>query len=291
MISPPLLVLARRGLRIAAAQVARRQHGLRADVAEHRLRGEPDLREQPLRAAAGEVEHRVRILARRAAGSRMIGTMVSSSMSSSARDVRFGSPPGIGLLMKWITCAFSGGAAERRRRALRLRRDEPEALRDAVRQPLRAVAPVDHQLLRQLDRRRIGGVEEEHRRRGAGIELLLARRAQQVAHRDRHVAEVDVDRARVHALVADRAVVGDVGELVEMAQRNAAARLLLVQERLDQQRRGEDLVARAIEQVGARHVRRAHRLALAAAQAVLDRVGDAADLALLEDQALRAEQR
>ena len=37
-------------------------------------------------------------------------------------------------------------------------------------------------------------------------------------------------------------------------------------------------------------MRRAHRLALAAAQAVLDRVGDAADLRLLEDQALGAEQ-
>ena len=29
-------------------------------------------------------------------------------MSSSARAVRFGSPPGIGLLMKCTTCAFSG---------------------------------------------------------------------------------------------------------------------------------------------------------------------------------------
>jgi hypothetical protein len=38
----------------------------------------------------------------------MIGTTVSSSMSSSARDVRLGNPPGIGLLTKWITCAMSG---------------------------------------------------------------------------------------------------------------------------------------------------------------------------------------
>ena len=95
----------------------------------------------------------------------------------------------------------------------------------------------------------------------------------------------------LHALVADRAVVGDVAELVEVAEADAAARLLLVQERLDQQRRREDLVARAVEQVRARHVRRAHRLALAAAQAVLDRVGDAADVARLEDQALVADQR
>jgi hypothetical protein len=64
----------------------------------------------------------------------------------------------------------------------------------------------------------------------------------------------------------------------------------LVQEGFDQQRGGEDLVARAVEQVGARHMRRAHRLALAAAQAVLDRVGDAADRALLQDQAFVANQ-
>jgi hypothetical protein len=36
----------------------------------------------------------------------MIGTTASSSMSSSAREVRFGSLPGIGLLMKWMTCAL-----------------------------------------------------------------------------------------------------------------------------------------------------------------------------------------
>ena len=76
-----------------------------------------------------------------------------------------------------------------------------------------------------------------------------------------------------------------------MTQRHAAPRLLLVQERLDQQRRRENLVARRVQQVGARDVRRAHRLALAAAQAVLDRIGDPADRALLEDQALVADQR
>ena len=46
-------------------------------------------------------------------GSRMIGTIVSSSMSSSARDVRFGRPPGIGLLMKWITCGLHLALARR----------------------------------------------------------------------------------------------------------------------------------------------------------------------------------
>src|SRR3954463_5792704 len=39
----------------------------------------------------------------------MIGTYALSSMSSSARAVRFGRLPGIFLLMKWITCSLSGG--------------------------------------------------------------------------------------------------------------------------------------------------------------------------------------
>ena len=58
-----LVLFARRGLRIAAAEIARRQHRLHADVVEHRLRREADLAEQPLRAAAREIEHRVRVVA------------------------------------------------------------------------------------------------------------------------------------------------------------------------------------------------------------------------------------
>src|SRR5439155_14653282 len=50
------------GLRIAAAQVAGRQHALRADLVEHRLGGEPDLREEALRAAARKIEHRIGVL-------------------------------------------------------------------------------------------------------------------------------------------------------------------------------------------------------------------------------------
>ena len=41
-----LVELAGAALRIAAAQVAGRQHGLHAGVPEHRLRGQPHLREQ-----------------------------------------------------------------------------------------------------------------------------------------------------------------------------------------------------------------------------------------------------
>ena len=38
----------------------------------------------------------------------MIGMIVGSSMSSSARAVRFGTPAGIGLFMKCMTCARTG---------------------------------------------------------------------------------------------------------------------------------------------------------------------------------------
>jgi hypothetical protein len=39
----------------------------------------------------------------------MIGTILLSSMSSSARAVFFGRLPGIFLLTKWITCSTTGG--------------------------------------------------------------------------------------------------------------------------------------------------------------------------------------
>jgi hypothetical protein len=124
----------------------------------------------------------------------------------------------------------------------------------------------------------------------AGAKALLAHLGQQVAHVHRDFAEVDVDRARAQALVAHRAVVGHVFELFPVFDRHAAAGLLFIQERFDQQRGREDLVARAVEQVGARHVGGAHRLALAATQAVFHRVGDLADVAALHDQRLVAHQ-
>ena len=174
-------------------------------------------------------------------------------------------------------------------RGLRLR--DARLAGETIQQVLCLVSPIDHHLTHELDRGGVGRVEEKHGRRRAGVELAVSVPCEHVAHGDRHVAEVDVHRARVGAFVANRAVVGHVRELVEVAQADTAARLFLVQEGLDQQRCGEDLVARAVQQVGARHVRRAHWLALAAAQAVLDRIGDASDRALLEDQALVADQR
>ena len=217
--------------------------------------------------------------------------MAASSISSSAREVLLRQLAGHRLVDEVDDLRLQRRLAERGRRMLRLVLDQAERLADAMTETLRGVAPLDHAQTQRLDGGRVGGVEKGHRRRGAGIELLLALAPQQVAHGDRDVAEVDVDRARVEALVAHRAVVGHVGEFVEMLERDAAPRLLLVKEGLDQQRGGEDLVARRVEQVGTRHMGAAHRLALAAAQAVLDRLRNTADVALLHDQRLGAEQR
>ena len=54
-----LVELTRPPLRIAAAQIARWQYGLHTKPPEHGLGGEPHLREEPLRAAAWEVEDRL----------------------------------------------------------------------------------------------------------------------------------------------------------------------------------------------------------------------------------------
>jgi len=65
-------------------------------------------------------------------------------MSSSARAVLLGTPAGIFLLTKWITCAFTGGRpveAGGWRVCARCRQRE-----ESVAQPLRPEAPVDHQL-------------------------------------------------------------------------------------------------------------------------------------------------
>jgi hypothetical protein len=133
--------------------------------------------------------------------------------------------------------------------------EQVQGSRQSVGQTLRSVAPVDHQLADQLDRRRILDRQKGHRRGFRRNELLLALFTQQIAHPDRNIAEIDVDRAGSEALVADRAVIGDVVELVEMPERDAAASLFLVEEGLDQQGSGQDLVARRIKQIGARYMR------------------------------------
>jgi len=48
------------------------------------------------------------------------------------------------------------------------------------------------------------------------LNFFLPLFAQEAAHRDRYIAEVDVHRTGIQALVADRAVIGDIVEFVEV---------------------------------------------------------------------------
>ena len=159
-----------------------------------------------------------------------------------------------------------------------------------MRQALRLKTHTHHRRARDLDGFRVGGVQEKHGRGVARTKAFLAHFAQQVAHVHGHITEVDLDRARTLAFVANRAVVSHVLKLFPMANADAAAGLLFVQKRLHQQRGGQNLVARAVKQVGTRDVGRTHRFAFAAAQAVLDGVCNRADVALLHDDGLVSHQ-
>src|SRR5689334_13921376 len=100
---------------------------------------------------------------------------------------------------------------------------------------LRTVAKADHEITHELDGGRILDIKEGHGQRGARVKVLLALLTQEIANGDRYITEINIDRARVQALVANRAMVGDVVEFVKMLNRDAATRLLLVEERFDQQ--------------------------------------------------------
>ena len=81
-------------------------------------------------------------------------------------------------------------------------------------------------------------------------------------------------------------MVGHVFELLPMFDRHTTAGLLFVQEGLDQQRRRQDFVTWAVEQVRARHVGRANRFALTATQTVFDAVSNGTNVRLLHDERL-----
>ena len=285
-----LFRLAGRRLRITAAQVPRRQHALRADLIEHRLSSQSHLREQALRPAAGKIEHGVRVLRdfARVANDRHDARVldVEQGARGALRQIaRHGLVDEMHNLRDQRRPAARGG-----RRVFRLPAREARALGKPIGQALQFVAPLDHCRAHQLDLARVGGVEKQHGGRGAGIEAPLSLAAQEVSHGDRHVAEIDVHGAGAGALVAHGAVIGHVAEFVVVRERHPAARLFLVKENFGEERRGEDLVPGGVQQIGTRHVGGAYRLALAAAQAILDRLVDSSQVGLLEDQRLGAEQ-
>ena len=283
-----LVLIAGAGLRIAAAQIAGRQHCLRADMPQHGLGGEADLAEQALRTAAGEVEHRFSVF-------RELGVADDGHdagvfhVQQRARGF-LGQAAGHGFVDEVDHLLLDRSLADGGRRLPGLGAYQPQAFTHRVAQSLGFVGDADQACAQRLDGGRILGGKKGHADGGAGVEALVAGLAQEVAHGHRNIAEVDLDRARFDATMADRAMVGHVGQFLEVLEADAAAGLLLVEEGLGQQADAEDLVARRVQQIGARYVSGAHRLAFAAAQAVLDRVADGADVGLFQNQRLGAQQ-
>ena len=228
-----LVELARAALRIAAAEIPRRQHCLHARMPEHRLCGQPDLAEEPLRAAAGEVEDGFAVAVRAL-------RVTDDGHVACVFDVEQRPRSPLGQAGRHFLVDEVNDLL-RHRRAAAGGRGRPAGLlpggeaEEPIAQTLRLVAPLEHQRARDLDRLRVLDVQEKHRRGRAGVELLPAHAAQEVAHRHGYVAEVDVHRTGRQALVADGAVVGHVAELVPVLDRDAAPCLLLVEKCLDQQ--------------------------------------------------------
>ena len=164
-----------------------------------------------------------------------------------------------------------------------------QAAQHGVGQALGLHAPAG-ELVRHLNGLWIDRAHHPRLESRGGAETLSTHFAQQVAHVHGHVAKVNLHRARRGAFVADRAVVGHVFKLFPVPDGNATTGLLFVQKGFNQERGGQNFVAWAVEQIGARHMGGAYRFAFAAAQAVFDRVRDGPDVRLLHDQRLVAHQ-
>ena len=282
-----LVRLATAALRVAAAQIAWRQHGLHARVPEHGLGGQTNLAEQALGTAPGEIKH---CLGLGGGGLRVAddGHVIRVFDVQQGAGGLFGQTAGHFFVDEVDDLLFDGRCPHRGRRLGRLRFGKnPQHI---VGQALRLEAHAHHGRAGNLDGFGVGGVQKEHGRRIAGAETLLPHLAQQIAHIHRDVAKVDLDRAWRLALVAHGAVVCYVLKLLPVADADAPAGLLFVQKGLNQKRGSQNFVARAVEQIRARHMGRAHRLAFAAAQAVFDGVGNRPDIALLHDDGLVSHQ-
>ena len=158
-----LVKLAAAALRITAAQIAWRQHGLHAGMPEHGLRGQPDLREQTLRAATGEVKHRLGFSCRAlgVADDRDV-VFVFDVQQSTGRF--FGQAAGHLFIDEVNHLLFNWRLAHAGRRLGRLLACKSSQY--IVGQTLSLEADIDHGAAHELDGLRVGGVEEKH---GGGI--------------------------------------------------------------------------------------------------------------------------
>ena len=176
MIFSPLSCAPGGGLRIAAAQVARRQHALRCPRgrAAPAWRGPPGQKRRSSRSPGNRTPRpSPRSVV---AGSRMIGTIVASSMSSSARAVFFGRPPGHRLVDEVDHLRLERAACRRvdggcRVCALHERRAPPELVGEALQRGSRSRSSPPCMSLIVVGSVR---VQELHRRPGAGFGAALA---------------------------------------------------------------------------------------------------------------------
>ena len=216
------------GLRIAAAKVARRQHGLHACVVQHRLRGEPDLRKQLFRAAAGEVEHGFRIFGQCGVADDGHGAAVAVQTQQRARGfqrhvARQGAVDEMDNLL-FDGRFLRGGLG----RALLPARADMELPAQIIGNGLRFKACGYHACPQGFDQRGIFGVQKCHAGGHHRVEAFVSRFAQEIVDVHAHIAEIDIHGARLHAAVAHGAVFGNAAQFVKMFQRYAAPRLFFV---------------------------------------------------------------
>ena len=216
------------GLRVAAAKVARWQHGLHACVVQHRLCGQPHLREQFFRAAAGEIEHGFRIFGQCGIADDGYGAAVAVQTQQRARGfqryiTRQGTVDEMDHLL-FYRRFLRGGLG----RALLPACADMELPAQIVGNGLRFETGGYHTRAQGFDQRGIFGVQKCHAGGHHRVETFVPRFAQKIVDVHAHIAEIDIHGARLHAAVAHGAVFGNAAQFVKMFQRYAAPRLLFV---------------------------------------------------------------
>ena len=214
-------------LRVAAAKVARRQHGLHAGVPQHGLGGQAYLAEQALGAAAGEVKHRFAVFRQRGVADNRHSFVVFHAQEGAggfnrhvARQRAVDEMHHLLFDRRGAHGGFGGGFL--------LFGAQTEFFAHLVAPVLQSEAGIDYAFVQQVDGARIFGIQKSHAGGHGGVEFALAAFAQIIADGHGNVAEIDIHRAGLHAAVAHGAMVAHIVELVEMAQRHAAAGLLFV---------------------------------------------------------------
>ena len=227
-------------MRITTAQITRWQHRLGADFVQHGQRCQSDFTEQALGTTTGEIEYRVRCFIDlfRIAQDRYNFTIFGTQHG--AHGLRRQTTRHRLLHKVHNLLGHLYRTTGRCRQAFLSAVQQP--LQQVMRQALALVAPFDHRLAHQPDDQRVSDIEKGHRQPAGGAETLFTLRTQNAAHTHRDIAEIDIDGARAETLVTNRAVIGDIVHFIEMANRNPAPGLFLVEKRLYHHTRCQYLV-------------------------------------------------